>query len=83
METKVYLGDSVYAELESGMIKLTTENGFGASNIIYLEPEVFDALTLFVARRLRASLDRCPCIENGDRCILPAGHIGGHEALPP
>jgi len=32
---KVYLGDSVYAELEDGMIKLTTENGYGPSNTIF------------------------------------------------
>lgn len=44
--TKTYLGDSVYAELnEFGQIKLTTENGYGPSNTIYLEPEVYLALT--------------------------------------
>ena len=41
---KQYLGDSVYAEHENGMIKLTTDNGMGASNTIYLEPEVMAAL---------------------------------------
>lgn len=45
---KVYLGDSVYAEVEGGMIKLTTENGYGPSNTIYLEPEVIHALNEFV-----------------------------------
>lgn len=34
---KDYLGDSVYVEVENGMIKLTTDNGMGASNAIYLE----------------------------------------------
>ncbi len=45
----IYLGDSVYAEVEDGMIKLTTNNGEGPSNTIYLEPPVYEALELFVA----------------------------------
>lgn len=27
-EYKAYLGDSVYADVEDGMVKLTTENGY-------------------------------------------------------
>ena len=42
--TKAYLGDSVYADTENGMVKLTTENGYEPSNTIYLEPEVLSAL---------------------------------------
>lgn len=44
--TKQYLGDSVYAEIDAGMIKLTTENGLPTdpSNIIYIDLHVFDAL---------------------------------------
>lgn len=34
---KQYLGDSVYAEFDGYGITLTTENGYGASNTIYLE----------------------------------------------
>lgn len=47
---KVYLGDSVYAEIEHGMIKLTTENGLpsGPSNTIFLEPGVYNSLVAFV-----------------------------------
>ena len=46
---KVYLGDSVYAELEAGgPITLTTENGYGPSNTIVLEPEVYAALVAVV-----------------------------------
>lgn len=46
-QDKVYLGDSVYAEFENDMIKLTTENGLGPSNTIYLELEVFRALVAY------------------------------------
>jgi len=44
---KEYLGDSVYVELVDNMLKLTTDNGYGASNTIYLEESVFDALVKF------------------------------------
>lgn len=47
MIAKRYLGDSVYAAVENGMIKLTTENGDGPSNTIYLEPEVMIQLHRF------------------------------------
>jgi len=47
---KVYLGDSVYAQIEHGMIKLTTEDGVSVSNTIYLELEVFDALCAYVVK---------------------------------
>lgn len=40
----VYLGDSVYADNDGWMIRLTTNNGLGASNEIFLEPDVFQAL---------------------------------------
>lgn len=45
---KRYLGDAVYAEIEDGMVKLTTEDGIQATNTIYLEPEVFNALCAYV-----------------------------------
>ncbi len=48
MSDKQYIGDSVYAEVESGMIKLTTENGLGASNTIFLEDEVYEELVQYV-----------------------------------
>ena len=47
---KDYLGDSVYAQInEYGQIVLTTENGLPTdpSNIIYLEPEVYEALVRY------------------------------------
>ena len=45
-----YLGDSVYVELERGMLKLTTDNGYGPNNTIYLEPQVYSTLVEYVAR---------------------------------
>lgn len=50
MDAKAYLGDSVYAEIEHGMIKVTTDNGMGPSNEIFLEPEVYAALVAYVER---------------------------------
>jgi hypothetical protein len=45
---KEYLGDGVYAEVESSMLKLTTEDGISATNTIYLEPEVIEALQRYL-----------------------------------
>ena len=39
--SKQYLGDGVYADMERGMIKLTTENGIEATNTIYLDDTVY------------------------------------------
>lgn len=46
---KRYIGDSVYVEIENGMLKLTTENGLpeDPSNTIFLELEVFHALVRY------------------------------------
>jgi len=52
-ERKVYLGDSVYADFDGYMLCLTTENGMGPSNTIYLEPEVMLAL-IHYAESLKA-----------------------------
>jgi hypothetical protein len=52
MKSKVYLGDSVYAEtLEDGTVKLTTDNGLPScpSNTIYLEPKVISALAHYLS----------------------------------
>jgi len=45
---KTYLGDSVYAVFDGSSITLTTDNGYGPSNIIVLEEEVLRALEIFV-----------------------------------
>jgi hypothetical protein len=56
--SKVYLGDSVYADVEDGMIKLTTENGLGPTNTIYLDAEVYLALVDYVSARIKAKGQR-------------------------
>ena len=44
-----YLGDSVYARyVDRGNIELSTNNGEGPDNIIFLEPAVYLALTQWV-----------------------------------
>jgi len=50
--SKTYLGDSVYAEAENGMIKLTTDNGYpdDPRNVIYLELESYESLVCWVER---------------------------------
>lgn len=52
---KQYLGDSVYADFDGFGITLTTENGFGASNTIYLEPQVLAALEAYKAYLRKSS----------------------------
>ena len=47
---KMYLGDSVFVSIDHGMLKLTTENGNVAYNTVMLEPEVWEALVLYVER---------------------------------
>jgi hypothetical protein len=47
---KDYLGDSVYADTDGWAIVLTTENGYGPSNTIVLEPEVLTALNNYAKR---------------------------------
>jgi hypothetical protein len=45
---KSYLGDGVYADIEHGMVKLTTEDGISTTNTIFLEPEVIEALQRYL-----------------------------------
>jgi len=45
---KLHLGDGVYVDIEAGMVKLTTENGYEATNTIYLELPVYEALVKYV-----------------------------------
>lgn len=45
---KRYLGDGVYVHVVDGRILLTTEDGVRATNTIYLEADVYEALVLYV-----------------------------------
>jgi len=47
---KIYLGDSVYADFDGYHIILTTDNGFGATNTIALDPDVYNALINYKTR---------------------------------
>lgn len=47
---KSYLGDSVYADFDGFGITLTTENGHGPSNEIYIEPQILKALNEYYQR---------------------------------
>jgi len=48
--SKQYIGDSVYVEDEGCQFKLTTENGFGPTNTIYLDETVIKSLVRFYER---------------------------------
>jgi hypothetical protein len=49
---KEYIGDAVYVDWDGHALLLTTEDGIRATNVIYLEPEVLDALGDYI-RRMR------------------------------
>jgi len=51
---KTYLGDSVYLENRGyeGIV-LTTENGYGPSNTIYLEPAVVLELVKYLEKMVK------------------------------
>ncbi len=57
-EGKVYLGDAVYVDFDGFALWLTTEDGLRETNRICLEPEVYRALTEYVARLREAATDR-------------------------
>ena len=46
--SRVYLGDSVYAEYEGGELILCTNNGLGDNNTIYLDEYVIEALLMYL-----------------------------------
>ena len=50
LEGKAYLGDAVYVDFDGFALWLTTEDGIRETNRICLEPEVYRALTEYVAR---------------------------------
>jgi hypothetical protein len=47
---RTYLGDGVYAAIENGMVKLTAENGVRATDTIWMEPAVLDALADYIIK---------------------------------
>jgi len=58
-ETKNYIGDSVYADFDGYSVVLTTDNGYGPSNRIVMEPNVIVAFQNYLTR-LQALCDhRC------------------------
>jgi hypothetical protein len=69
MMNKVYLGDSVYCEMDNGMLKLTTENGYADDprNVIFLEAEVVSALVEYV----KATTATTPTKPVGEKEELP------------
>jgi hypothetical protein len=50
---KEYLGDSVYAAYDGDGIMLTTENGAGPSNEIFMDPDTIKAFMRFVQQLSR------------------------------
>ena len=53
---KIYLGDGAYAEYDGYALILTTEDGVRVTHSIYLEPEVYKMLELFV-HKLRTEIE--------------------------
>lgn len=60
---KQYLGDSVYVDWDGQMIRLTTENGYGPTNEIFMEPEVLMAFEYYL-KLLREKLEKERAVEN-------------------
>lgn len=65
MNNKCYLGDSVYVDFDGWHIRLTTENGAGPSNEIFLEREVFYRLALYVKKVVEDPINR-ETLEKGE-----------------
>lgn len=52
-DNRQYLGDGVYVSFDGSMIRLTTEYGMGATNEIFLEPEVWQSLVRYGAKFIK------------------------------
>jgi hypothetical protein len=50
MSQKVYIGDSVYADFDGEQVVLTTENGYGPTNTIFLDHTTAVALLEYLKR---------------------------------
>lgn len=44
LKDKIYVGDGVYLSNDGYHLVLTTEDAYGASNTIYLEPEMLKTI---------------------------------------
>ena len=63
---KMYLGDSVYVDVDYDGVVLTTENdSFGPSNTIYLEASVMHSLVDYW-QRLLANAQRQKELQDGE-----------------
>ena len=60
MSKKTYLGDGAYAEYDGWALWLTVEDGIRATDTICLEPDVYAALTKFVARLVVSKKEPTP-----------------------
>lgn len=71
MPEKKYLGDGVYFEDHGFQIRLTTENGLGIQNEIFLDDSTFRALCLRIeeSRRVKIDIQILPKV--------PAESVGG------
>lgn len=54
---KRYLGDGCYVSFDGYALWLTTEDGIRTTNTVCLEPEVYQALTDFVADLKKPNTD--------------------------
>lgn len=52
-EFREYLGDGAYVGFDGFNVVLTAENGIRATDIVYLEPSVFESLSRWYASRIR------------------------------
>ena len=59
-DRKTYLGDGCYVRFDGFALWLTTEDGIRSTNVICLEPEVYKALTDFVASLKASYAGRSP-----------------------
>ena len=66
---KTYLGDGVYAEFDGFSLILTAENGIEATDTIVLEPEVYTALTAYVAMALNQLMTPPTVYDSGLCCM--------------
>ncbi|HUE84496.1 MAG TPA: hypothetical protein VMO26_00310 [Vicinamibacterales bacterium] len=82
MTRKLYLGDGAYAAFDGWHVVVTTEDGYEATNTIYLDRSVYEALVDFaeVAFRLAESkggpdghpkVEREQTARRDPRCMLP------------